>query len=131
MTPQTAIAYAFCNYEATYRKLQVKPHYYICMAAKQSPNHFYRQDLEMRAPDQGLDVTRRTYYWTGDTADWLAEDLEPTETNIYPPLSPFLMWDDGQRIGTNFEYSLDSGIIERYVRQRFDLLRKLEVLSDG
>ncbi|THD00246.1 hypothetical protein EYZ11_000296 [Aspergillus tanneri] len=98
MKRQIAIACVFCDYEGLYRSLQVVPHYHIWLAAKQSPNPFYRQDLETRAIEQGFDVTEKIYSWTGESSDWLAKDLEPTNNAIYSPLTPFFMSDSGQRI---------------------------------
>ena len=45
---------------------------------------------------------------------------------MYSSLNPLLMTDDGQRIGPYFEYTIDSGIVERHVWQRPELLRRLE-----
>ncbi|KAA8648337.1 uncharacterized protein ATNIH1004_004222 [Aspergillus tanneri] len=132
MKHQIAITCVFCDYERLYRNLQVTPHYHICwLAAKQSPNPFYLRDLETRAAEQGFDVTKQTYYWSGETSEWLHKDLEPTSNAIYSPLTPFFISDSGQAEGTYFEYSMSSDIIERYVWQRPDLLHKLEVICEG
>ncbi|RJE19722.1 hypothetical protein PHISCL_07935 [Aspergillus sclerotialis] len=126
MTHQIAITCVLSDYGRLYRELCVKPHYHIWLAARRSPNPFYRQDLETRSADLGFDVTYPACHWTGATDSWLAEDLEPTSDLIYSPLNPFLMADGGQRVGPYFEYTIKSGIVERYVFQRPELLRRLE-----
>lgn len=127
MTHQIAIVCIFADYEDLYRKLQPKPHSHLSLAAEQSPNPFYKEDLEKRTEEQGIDL-ERTWHWSCASSNWLQPDLEPTSNIIpYYTLTPFVMGDDGQRFGTYFEYNLHSDRVETYVWLQPDQIREWEI----
>lgn len=128
MKHQIAIACVFCGYESLYRKLRVKPHHHIWLAANRSPNTFYKEDLKARAKDLGFDVTEEERYhsWTGASDTWVREDMQPTTDIIYTPLSPGLMGDHAEYEDLWFGYQLTPGVVERYVWQKPENLKELE-----
>jgi hypothetical protein len=81
MKKQVAVAAIYCDYQSLYTELQPDPHWHLWAAAANSRNAFYRQDLEKRAGEQGIDLD------SGSTQDedgyCLDFDLEPTTLFAY------------------------------------------------
>ncbi|ETS85223.1 hypothetical protein PFICI_03248 [Pestalotiopsis fici W106-1] len=105
MKTQVAVAAIYCDYEGLYKRLQPDPNWYLWTAAANSRNTFYRQDIEKRAEEQGIDLD------TGNTQDedgyCLDFDLEPTrlftydgqtQDRLFIRLGPY---GDGQRPDTS------------------------------
>ncbi|XHG05794.1 hypothetical protein AWENTII_009007 [Aspergillus wentii] len=128
MKEQIAIACIFCDYEWQYRKLDANSN--MRLAAQNCSNPFYLADVERRAAEQGIDITLGHRDWDGET-DAVATDLEPTTESLYAPLHAGLMDDNGNLCGTYFAQMPESGLVERYVWQSQERLRKIECLHGG
>ncbi|KAI1110892.1 hypothetical protein F5Y14DRAFT_427428 [Nemania sp. NC0429] len=77
MREQAAVGAIFCDYEDVYKALQPIPHCHVWLAATKSGNAFYREDIERRAKEQGIDVT--VGISSQDPVTYCLEvDLEPT-----------------------------------------------------
>jgi hypothetical protein len=87
MAEQVAVAAVFCNYEDIYKSLKPTPHWNLWMAASQASNPFYRQDLETRAAEQGIDVTSGSPQ--DSDAYGLDADLEPTRIFDFPDVDDY------------------------------------------
>ncbi|KAI1174726.1 hypothetical protein F4777DRAFT_599215 [Nemania sp. FL0916] len=77
MREQAAVAAIFCDYESEYKALRPTPNDHIWFAATQSHNPFYREDVERRAKEQGIEDVERIN--SQDIDLYCMElDMEPT-----------------------------------------------------
>ncbi|KAI1419718.1 hypothetical protein F5Y12DRAFT_776503 [Xylaria sp. FL1777] len=84
MKEQAAVAAIFCDYEDSYRAMEPTPDGHLWLAALKSGNPFYREDLEKRAAEQGINL--ESGLSSQDPIVYCLEvDHEPT--SIFP--SPF------------------------------------------
>ncbi|WYZ43630.1 hypothetical protein EsH8_VII_000066 [Colletotrichum jinshuiense] len=86
MKEQAAVACILLDYERAYQRLDVEPDLLLWMAAKKSPNAFYKTDLEQRASSK--DMTFSEPSSMDREADCLDHDLEPTTFPRYPGRLP-------------------------------------------
>lgn len=126
MREQIGIAAIMCDYEHLYRSLELRPIDRLWLAAKQSPNPLYREDLQKRMDDLGIkgwshiDIDGRS-----DCIAGVHRDLEPTSDMAFAPLSPHLMSNSLHEFEPYIGDRVDSGEIDRYVWLSPSLLRKL------
>lgn len=129
MTQQIAIASMYCDYEGAYQTLNIKPHYYIWLAARDSANPFYLEDIMKRGAEQGIDVTSGFREWDG-TTDCIKLNLERTRYLFHSPLHAALMDDEVGEYGIYFGEQPHSSLIELYVWQSMHKLRKIDASGD-
>ncbi|KAK7421154.1 hypothetical protein QQZ08_010084 [Neonectria magnoliae] len=76
MKEAAGIACIVCDYEYTYRKINPEPSYLLWTTAKNSTNPYYREDVEKRGAEQGLNLENYRG-WDGEL-DNVEKDMEPT-----------------------------------------------------
>ncbi|KAL4983860.1 hypothetical protein BDW68DRAFT_181210 [Aspergillus falconensis] len=111
-----------------YERLNVRPCIALMEAAEKTGNLFYKEDIEKRAAELGIDDLRKEGPWielfhkTHGTLSW---NLEPTGRGIWTRLrSEFMDTLTGGYYKNNFAYG---GYWERYVFLSFETIRNLEV----
>ena len=133
MKTQVAIAAIMIDDHMFYKFIDHPPHPYLWLAAQNSPNPYYRQDLERKAAEQGIDLDD---VWGDPISDSLQPDLEPTDNCMN-------FWlEDGLELNTNAQTGgieqgpYDNGaplpsLAEKHVWATPDLLRKMELFNKG
>ncbi|WEW61066.1 hypothetical protein PRK78_006555 [Emydomyces testavorans] len=129
MKRTAAIACIFCDYNWLYQSLNCRPDDKLVLAARNSRNPFYLQDLERRATEEGIQLNYPLF--VDEDEEWLQYDLEPTEKELRSRLLDDMdcMYDCGY-LGEGpygcFGGRADTGLAERYVWAPLELLRKLK-----
>ncbi|CAG8898517.1 unnamed protein product [Penicillium egyptiacum] len=125
MHVQIAIAAIYCDYRGLYESLNVRPSAGPTEAAEQVGNSFYREDLEKRAKELGINpANEEPVIYSGDeTHATLALDMEPTGVGVYTRLRADLM---DQRFEGYYTRRIPfGGYVERYVWLSFETIRKI------
>lgn len=125
MKKQTAIACIHCDYKSLYSDLGIEPSYHIWKAARNSPNPFYRADVEKRAAEKGVNVTNNLFEWQ-EVPHCIQAEWKPRPSQLYTPLFPHLM-----RECLDIVERPNPSMIERYVWQPPHRIRNLYARGGG
>lgn len=130
MKEQIAITCIFIDDQSLYKRLNVKPTYFMWLAAEQSTNAFYCADLVKRGAQMGIDPTNGHWDWDGE-ADATIADREPTSKFVYAPLHEGMMYQH------KFHPVMYDGLnptvspVHRYVWLTREWARMIEVDCEG
>ncbi len=134
---QIAAACIACDYEWLYRHLRPTPSPLLRLAAENSPNPFYLEDLRKRAGELGVPIDVGADDGDGAAAV-LGGDPEPTQLTLWARLREHHVSQPttGEGLDRGGPYDGQAapegvGEVERHVWASPELLRKVEVFGDG
>ncbi|EFR03918.1 hypothetical protein MGYG_06917 [Nannizzia gypsea CBS 118893] len=119
MRQAVAIACIFCDYEELYKKIDIPPDLDLKLAAAQSSNPFYLQDIKRKVAEGDLHLQGSLY------VDWMEYPMEIVEYNhLLPRLQDELHFD--KHTGAPHGSDLETGSVQRYVWSPPELLKRIE-----
>lgn len=122
------IAFIMCDYPWLYRSLDLRPTNRLCLAAEQSGNTMYREDLQKRKDELGI-TTGNTHRDIDGRSDCIDGDLEPTNTIGQSPIGPHMMCNTLEGFGPYIIGDRASpNIIDKHVWISPSVLRKFDEL---
>ncbi len=125
MKEQVAIACIFYDcllyygYQPYYEATDVRPSYHLWLATLQSPNPFYRADLEKRTAEQGIININIGSSWDG-MSELLDPDYEPMLDMKVSHICAGLLKSES---GNEWVHNVDAGVIELHIWQLLESLR--------